>query len=124
MRINLVVRKIPKRLTVKSNKKQVKHPTKGRRLSTKARVLTCGAFAPLVACSGTGFYAAGGGYDLEIRASEAGLNAWDTYQNGLITNATLDKEEMHTSPHWTVKAKKEEYKALLQQSKKAKQGRK
>ena len=84
----------------------------------KGKILTVIACAAsLSACSaGTGLSWYGGDF-FEVRGTPEGIEAWDTYQSGMITNSRIDNVEK--SPHWTVKSQREEYRKMLLQSKKA-----
>lgn len=87
--------------------------------SAKAKgLLFVVALAPLTACtSGSGLSWYGSDY-FKLEGTPEGIAAFDEYQNGLITNGKMS--DPTTSPHWTVKGKRIDYRILLEQKRKTK----
>lgn len=87
---------------------------KGKLLCIVALAVACSACT-----SGSGLSWYGNDY-FKLEGTPEGIAAFDEYQNGLITNGKMTDPK--SSPAWTIKGKRLDYKMMLLNSKKAKGG--
>lgn len=116
--------KVNKLGTVAPIAKQQNKKKKGKQVSVRALysakakgLLFVVALVQLSACtSGSGISWHGSDY-FKLEGTPEGIAAFDEYQNGLVTNGKM--QDPTTSPHWTVKKTRIDYKILLEQKRKA-----